>query len=215
MKSESNVNKGIPATLFLAGMLSLTMTLFGQTSHTVTVSNYAFSPKELTISVGDTVIWNNIQGMHNVNGTMGTYPNNPESFGNSTGSGWTYKHVFNITGNYDYRCDPHFALGMTGQIFVEGPATGYNSDVPETIAENRILIYPNPAKDYLTIELQPRDEKIQSIRILDLVGKELLSADAPSGKSYQQFNISQFNPGLYLIQVEIGNENKIFKFVKK
>jgi len=214
MKREPAIKKGIPAILILAVMLSLSLTLFGQSSHTVTVGNYTFSPKELTIPAGDTVIWKNIQGMHNVNGTIGTYPSNPESFGNSTGSGWTYKHVFNITGNYDYRCDPHFALGMTGKIFVEGPATGYNSDVPEVIPKNRVLIYPNPAKDYLTIDLQPRDEKFQSIRILDLVGKELLSFKDPSGSSYYKFNISGFNPGLYLIKIEIGNETKLFKFIK-
>jgi plastocyanin len=215
MTRESNNKKGIPVSLFLAGMLSMTFTLFGQTSHTVTVSNYTFSPKEITISAGDTVIWKNNQGTHNVNGTMETYPSNPESFGNSLGSGWTYSHVFNITGNYDYRCDPHYASGMTGKIFVEGTATGNNSDIPETITENQILIYPNPATDYLTIDLQSGNEKFQSIRILNLVGKELLSVNNPSGKSYQQINVSQFNPGLYLIQIDIDNGTKLFKFIKR
>ena len=215
MKKKFTIRKGIPVTLFTTGMLSVTMTLFGQTSHTVTVSNFAFSPKEITISAGDTVIWKNNQGTHNVNGTIGTYPSNPESFGNNTGSGWTYSHVFNIIGNYDYRCDPHFASGMTGKIFVEGTSTGYNSVVPEAIGENQVLIYPNPVIDYLTIDLQSGDEKFQNIRILDLVGKELLSINNPSGKSYQQINISRFNPGLYLIQIDIDNETKLFKFIKE
>jgi plastocyanin len=215
MKRESIIKKGIPGTLFLAGMLFLTMTIFGQISHTVNVSNFSFSPQELTVAVGDTVIWKNISGMHNVNGTMTTYPNNPESFGNNVGSGWTYKYIFNITGNYDYRCDPHFALGMTGKIFVEGSATGYNFNLPGANAENQVLIYPNPTIDYLTIDLQPSGEKFQKIKIMDLVGKELLSFDDPAGSSYQKFNVASFNPGLYLIQIEINNEARVFKLIKK
>ncbi len=89
-----------------------------QTKHSVQVSNNVFSPDELSINVGDTVEWKNIQGFHNVNGTKATYPNNPESFGNSTGNGWTYSYVFKTAGKYDYRCDPHVGLGMTGKIEV-------------------------------------------------------------------------------------------------
>lgn len=215
MKKESTKKKGIPITLSIAGMLFLTMTLFGQTSHMVNVSNNTFSPKELTISAGDTVIWNNNQGTHNVNGKTGTYPSNPESFGNNTGSGWTYMHVFNIAGNYDYRCDPHYSLGMTGKIFVEGTATGYNPAIPATNAGDQILIYPNPAMDYLTIDLQSGNENFQTIRILDLVGKELISIKEPPGSNYHKIDISLFNPGLYLMQVEINNDTRTFKFIKR
>lgn len=214
MKRKSTINKRIPVTLFLTGMLSLHLTLLGQTSHSVTVSNYSFSPKELTISSGDTVIWTNTQGMHNVNGSIATYPSNLESFGNSLGSSWTYRYVFNITGNYDYRCDPHVASGMTGKIFVVGTATGYNSDLPGASAENQILIYPNPATNILTMDLQDDGIGFHSIRIMNLLGEELQAINVPSGKSSHQFNISDFNPGLYLIRVEIGNETSVFKFIK-
>ncbi len=92
---------------------------FAQTTHVVEVSNNKFTPSELEISAGDIVEWQNIQGWHNVNGTQGTYPSNPESFGNSAGSGWTYSHVFSTPGHYDYRCDPHYGLGMVGKIDVK------------------------------------------------------------------------------------------------
>lgn len=209
------IQKVILPVFFVAGMLFLSLTIWGQTSHMVNVSNFQFSPKELTISAGDTVIWKNNSGSHNVNGTTTTYPSNPESFGNNVGSGWTYIHVFNIIGNYDYRCDPHFLSGMTGKIFVEGTPTGYNNDLTETNGESQILLYPNPAVDYLIIKLQANDKKFQSIRILDLVGKEIFSGNYPSGTSYQRFNISEFNTGLYIMQVEIGNETRLIKFIKK
>ncbi len=109
---------------FIPVLVLLTLNLFGQTSHNVSVSSNQYSPKEITISAGDTVIWKNTGGFHNVNGTKGTYPSNPESFGNNvSSSGWTYKYVFNTTGTYNYQCDPHVAMGMTGKVIVNPKAS--------------------------------------------------------------------------------------------
>jgi plastocyanin len=102
--------------LFLACMVHQVR---GQSSHAVDVTNNVFTPDQLTISAGDTVVWTNSEGFHNVNGTQTTYPSNPESFGNGTGTGWTFSHVFTLAGTYDYQCDPHVGLGMVGQIVVE------------------------------------------------------------------------------------------------
>lgn len=214
MKKEFILKKG-SLLLFITGTIFFSVNLSGQTSHTVTVSNFEFSPKELTISVGDTVVWKNVSGMHNVNGTVTTYPSNPESFGNNVSSGWTYTHVFNISGNYDYRCDPHFSLGMTGKIIVEGNVAGYNYNINTVNAENQVLLYPNPAADFVTIDMHSTGEKFQLIRILDLVGKELFTFYDPSGSSYQKFNLNGFNPGLYLMKIEIGGDTRIYKFIKR
>jgi len=79
----------------------LTLSLSAQTSQSVTVSNNKFTPSTLTINVGDEVVWTNTEGSHNVNGKTSTFPNNPVSFGNDVGSGWTYKFTFNNAGTYD------------------------------------------------------------------------------------------------------------------
>lgn len=100
--------------------------LQAQVSHNVTVANNTFAPQTLEINVGDTVVWTNIQGDHNVNGTQGTYPDNPVSFGNDVGSGWTYNFVFNEPGTYDYQCDPHVSMGMTGKVIVKEEDSGIN-----------------------------------------------------------------------------------------
>ena len=95
----------------------------GQTNHTVSTAGMSFSPSSLTVNANDTVTFICTSGTHNVNGTQATFPNNPESFGNSLGSGWTYQHVFTIAGTYNYQCDPHAAGGMVGSIVVQ-PITG-------------------------------------------------------------------------------------------
>ncbi len=98
-------------------LLSSTM-LFGQSLHVIEVRDFQFDPDELEITAGDTVEWINEQGFHNVNGTQTTFPSNPESFGNSTGNGWTYQYVFTAAGTYDFQCDPHATAGMNGSITV-------------------------------------------------------------------------------------------------
>lgn len=100
-------------------VLFSTLSLAGQTSHLVSVTDGSFTPKELTVTVGDTVIWtNNGANSHNVNGTTAKFPSNPESFGNEVGLAWTYKYVFNTSGTYDYQCDPHAIYGMVGKVIV-------------------------------------------------------------------------------------------------
>lgn len=87
--------------------------------HTVTASGMTFTPSSLIISVGDTVVFDNVLGFHNVNGTQATFPTNPASFGNTiAGAPWTYTFVFTIVGNYNYQCDAH-APGMAGTITVQ------------------------------------------------------------------------------------------------
>jgi len=105
-------------TLFVASFLCFAIQ--AQTTHNVSVTSNQFTPADLTIEVGDEVVWTNNGGSHNVNGTTTTYPDNPESFGNgsASSSSWTYSFTFNTAGDYDYQCDPHVGFGMVGTITV-------------------------------------------------------------------------------------------------
>ena len=92
---------------------------------TVNTQGMTFNPSSININVGDTVTWNNTGGFHNVNGTILTYPNNPEGFGNNLGSGWTFTHIFTIPGTYNYQCDPHLP-GMIGVVNVSQSNSVYD-----------------------------------------------------------------------------------------
>ncbi|MCF8245683.1 MAG: lamin tail domain-containing protein [Saprospiraceae bacterium] len=128
----------------------LIATLMAQ-DHIVTLSGIAFTPNNLTINVGETVQWNNTNGTHNVNGSTATFPSNPAGFmsGGAMPSPWMFSHTFNTPGVYQYRCDPHFSLGMTGVITVNAAPAG---DV--VITE---INYNNPGTDnYEFIEFYNR-----------------------------------------------------------
>ena len=90
--------------------------------HNVSVNSNFFQPSTLTIQVGDQVIWTQVSGAHNVNGSQGTFPTNPASFssGAVAGGNWTYSFTFTVPGTYSYQCDPH--AGMTGTITVQPAA---------------------------------------------------------------------------------------------
>ena len=119
--------------LFSAYLVSVN----AQTAHYVNVggSSNVFTPASISINTGDTVIWTNIGGYHNVNGAISIYPNNPAGFGNAvSASAWTFQWVFTLPGVYDYRCDPHANMGMVGSVSVansipgctDSTATNYN-----------------------------------------------------------------------------------------
>ena len=88
-------------------------------NHIVNTQGMSFSPSSLSINVGDTVTFVNSNGSHNVNGSTLTFPNNPAGFSNPSGvsSAWTYSYVFNLSGTYNYQCDPHLP-SMVGVITV-------------------------------------------------------------------------------------------------
>jgi plastocyanin len=112
-------HKKMKKLILLLSISILTSTYSAQINHTVSTAGMSFSPSSLTINANDTVTFICTSGTHNVNGTQATFPNNPESFGNSLGSGWTFQHIFTIAGTYDYHCDPHAGGGMVGSIIVQ------------------------------------------------------------------------------------------------
>lgn len=90
--------------------------------HYIEIRNNFFSPSDITINQGETVLWENTSGgIHNVNGSQMTFPLNPESFGSGdpSGTNWTYSYTFNVLGTNNYHCDPHESFGMTGTVTVQ------------------------------------------------------------------------------------------------
>ena len=84
----------------------------------VEISSNAITPANVTIFVGQTVEWNNISGVNNINGTLAAFPNNPEGFGNGAPSGdlFSFTFTFTIAGNYEYQSDTQ--TGVVGTVTV-------------------------------------------------------------------------------------------------
>lgn len=179
--------------------------LSAQVLHNVSVDNFAFTPSTLTINAGDTVRWTNNSGAHSVDGTAAIFPTNPVSFGNSIGTNWVYNFVFHTTGEYDYRCDLHFAMGMTGHITVS-PGIGIAEEM--TSKSTLFHVFPIPAKDVINIFVSDKlllKEKNISLKIYNITSKEVFKILNYSTNELI-INIEDFSKGMYFYQLFINNE---------
>ncbi len=100
----------------------------GPMTHGVTVSSNMFSPSNLTINPGDTVVWTNVGGIHNVDSDDGTFGS-----GDPIGAPWEFEFTFgeNHAGANPYHCDRHGGpggAGMSGIINVTGGVPEYSSN---------------------------------------------------------------------------------------
>jgi plastocyanin len=73
-----------------------------------------FSPSSVTVNQGETVMWTNAGGDHNVVFEDGTFtePAAPDT------SMWTRSRRFDAVGSFGYYCEAHRAVGMTGTVTV-------------------------------------------------------------------------------------------------
>jgi len=198
------------ATVFI---LVLSLNLKGQTTHNISAAGTSFTPSQITITVGDKVVWKNDEGSHNVNGNKTTFASNPESFGNNVGTGWTYEHVFNIAGIYNYQCDPHASMGMTGKITVN-PKTVTSSQSLADGAE-KPLLYPNPASQYIQLLVPGNYETIRSVKIYTIAGSIVDEKAFSENQETLRYDISQLNDGIYFMEISAGNKRNVVKFIKQ
>ncbi|HXF61378.1 MAG TPA: PKD domain-containing protein [Caldilineaceae bacterium] len=99
--------------------------------HVVRVIDSDYDPRELTIDVGDRVIWTFDAFLpHSVTADDG-------SFEQPLGTNWPdFSHTFDEAGEFDYHCSLHGGpnrIGMSGTVTVEG-------SVPPPPPENRLFI---------------------------------------------------------------------------
>jgi plastocyanin len=78
----------------------------------VTVRNFEFSPAVVNIQPGDTVVWTNTGGTHNVASDDGT-----SFFVDLKAAPWTFSHKFTANGSFPYHCDMHPTV-MQGTVNV-------------------------------------------------------------------------------------------------
>ncbi len=77
---------------------------------------------------------------------------------------------------------------------------------------NNIVLYPNPARDFITIANS--NETISAINIYDISGKKIYSMTENSVNEIN-INVTDFAEGLYLVEIVSDNQKAIKKLVIK
>jgi hypothetical protein len=82
--------------------------------------------------------------------------------------------------------------------------------------ENKISIYPNPAKDYLSIQFNTNLDSNYTIKIYNNVGQLVRTEKQNSNTSETTLSISDLSSGLYFIKFEdsFGFNAYCSKFIK-
>jgi plastocyanin len=106
----------------------------GQTTQSaiVMIQNYSFMPATLTVPIGTTVTWTNMDGVvHTTTSDSGAWNSGPLNPGAS------FQHMFATPGTFTYHCMIH--PFMHGTIVVQGAGTH-----PTTSTSRMLTITPNP-----------------------------------------------------------------------
>lgn len=128
----------------LAVCLVVSMRASAMTTNVI-FQNYSFTPKTVSIQVGDTVVWTNAGGIHTVTGDA------QDPFCGFNAISVTCSETFTNVGTFPYHCEFHQLFGMVGSVIVSSATT--TNPPPDT---NRITdpIAAKIPKGNLTIELQ-------------------------------------------------------------
>lgn len=87
----------------------------GAQTHTITLQSASFSPSDLTIKAGDTVVWVNSAAIFH---TVTPQGHAQWADASTTVSGEVMRKTFTTPGTYAFFCQPHSA-SMTGTIVVQ------------------------------------------------------------------------------------------------
>ena len=194
-------------------ILMLTGNSFAQTTHEVTVTNFSFSPAELTITVGDAVKWTNVLGNHNVLADDGSFTSGPVA-----PAPWEYTHTFTTAGNNPYYCEPHGGpggSGMAGVIIVQNPSDVNDDGViaGEFELEQN---YPNPFNPSTRISYTIPSASLVNLKVYDAIGNEittLVNEEKQSGIYSVDFDATDLTGGIYFYQIISGSFVKTKKMI--
>ena len=105
---------------------------------TVEISNFAFQPASVTIQVGDTVTWTNLDSAAHTATDTGS----GSLFDGVMNQGESFSYTFNQAGSFDYICTFH--PEMTGTVIVQAASEPGASQVPDAAMSQPAAPSPEP-----------------------------------------------------------------------
>jgi len=116
----------------------------------------------------------------------------------------SYSRIPNGTGNFEPTTQNTFS------------ANNDNTALESNKEQNwSVMLYPNPTKGLLTLQIQSEVNKDFEITIIDLMGRALISKQLNNLNAVsEQFNLTEFPAGTYLICVKTDNKVRIEKLLR-
>ena len=123
-----------------------------------------------------------------------------------------YLRILDADGNILYNFEPDFG-GFASYDFGVGAITSTN----ETVHKIAMAAFPNPAANYLDVQISGNNLDKISIRLLNTMGTVLLEEDYTSaGNNFKtRLDMKGYPTGIYLVQMTSGSQIVTRKIVKK
>lgn len=180
------------------------------TQHVITNSGNNFVPNNITIALGDTVIFG-ISGLHNARQvSLATYTANdtvalPGGFETPYGGGMV---IPTSLGTMYYVCVPHASMGMKGIINVSGVGIENNKSITMTIMQS-------VADQYLKLLVTGGFEGQMNIEMLNLSGQvvKTIKLQLQGEETSHIIQVSDMPKGVYMIRWSYGNINRAKKII--
>ena len=178
------------------------------------------TPQNLSVT-GDeekmeiSVSWDAVDGAEEYqlyrNGTLLTTVSSSEYTDTEIESGTQY--CYNVRtycgeGNYS-----GFSAEACTQVGESEPDDPEDPEDPDTIDEfeNSLMIYPNPANDY--IKLSAVGYQLSAVKIYNYLG--ILVDEIKANSDEIEINVSNYNSGVYFVEINTDKENSIIRIIKK
>ena len=122
------------------------------------------------------------------------------------------------TGSVSYSVGQIFyetQTSATGKITpgVQQPYEIFTLATNENVVQSNISVYPNPVKDFLTVDFNSEKLDNSSYQLFDVTGKVINQGNLKSVKS--QISASSLTSGIYLLRItNSGKVVKSFKIIK-
>jgi len=132
------------------------------------------------------------------------------SYSTNGGSTWsdTYDDIMtgNITiqngGTVYFHVAPYFA-GETGTYLLDMTINRTQAlGIEEAEFSDLIKVYPNPAKEFVTIDLNEFSDKVNSINVLNIQGQQISSIKVTSNEKSLKLPLQGLSDGVYFIQIQ-------------
>ena len=141
---------------------------------------------------------------------------------------WEYINPVSVTGiltqgttaasNSAFRCTfyPSSYSGFNNQLFssptiiensnsVSSTCTLSTTIDEETLGEEAIFVYPNPAKEFINVEFSGLNDENISIEITDVFGKVVQKENSKNENQMFNLNVSSLAAGYYVLKISSGN----------
>jgi plastocyanin len=207
----------------LLGAFALMISVFAS-GNTVTITNsgFTYTPDNVSINLGDTVVFQ-LANIHdalevseatwNANGTTALPGGFSVPFGGGTVTGLS-------AGIHYYVCTVHAGLGMKGRITVNE-----SSGITENDAGiKKFSIFPNPTTGKFMLQFNGPDGKPGSwtnttphttIEMYNILGEKVADLSDLITSSSDEINMSSIPDGIYFIRMDDNNTIYTEKLIKR